>query len=471
MARRRRTNPKVIAGVEVFAFGHKGKCLGRDPEGRVVLVEGGAPGDRATVVGYRKRKGMLLTQVQEFEKLSEHRTDPVCKHFGVCGGCKWQHVQYEEQLRQKQSVIENALARIAKVEVERYEPILGAERLFNYRNKMEYSCSNQRWLTEDEIQRADEIDRDYAIGFHRPGAWSKIVDIDQCHLQEEPSNAIRNWVREYTRTHEISMYDVYHNQGMLRSLMIRMNQAGDIMLIAVWGSDQVPGQDDFFNEIQSAFPEIISLYSVFNHKVNDSLYDLDFHLIAGKEQIIETLGERQYVISPKSFFQTNSYQAKNLYDIVVEFADLHGDEVIYDLYTGTGSIACYLAGHAREVIGVETIADAIADAKINAEINNITNASFYVGDVEKEFTDTMIDKHGKPDVIILDPPRVGVHADAMNFIAGLNAPRIVYVSCNPATQARDLAMIKDKYRVVRSQGVDMFPHTDHIENVVECILK
>jgi len=471
MARRKKTNPKIIHGVDVFAFGHKGKCLGRDPEGKVVLVEGAAPGDRATVVGYRKRKGMLLTQVQEFEQMSPHRTEAVCKHFGVCGGCKWQHVQYAEQLKQKQSIIENALARIGKVEVETYELILGADRLYNYRNKMEYSCSNQRWLTEEEIKNADEIDRDYAIGFHRPGAWSKIVDVDQCHLQEEPSNAIRNWVRDYMRLHDITMYDVYHNVGMLRSLMIRMNRAGEIMLITVWGAEDVPGQDAFFQEIQKAFPAIISLYSVFNHKVNDSLYDLDFKLVAGEEQIIETLGDCKYVISPKSFFQTNSYQAKHLYDIVVDFADLKGNEIVYDLYSGTGSIACYLAKHVKEVIGIETIADAIADAKVNAELNELNNASFYVGDVEKEFTDTMVTQHGKPDVIILDPPRVGVHADAMQFIAGLNAPKIVYVSCNPATQARDLALIKNKYRIARSRGVDMFPHTDHIENVVECVLK
>lgn len=468
---RRKTKFKVLEGVSVFAFGHKGHALGRAPSGEVVLIEGAAPGDVVTVRGYKKRKGMLVTRVDSFEQYSEHRVTPACEHFGICGGCKWQQVAYSEQLRQKQQIIENALFRIGKVDVQDLLPILGAEKRYHYRNKMEYSCSAQRWLTEEEIQSEDVIDRGYAIGFHRPGAWNKIVDIETCHLQESPSNEIKNFVRSYARLHEIPMYDVYKHEGVFRSVMIRRNRSGDVMCVIVAGVDHFDQKDSFLKKILDTFPSITSLYYVHNHKVNDSLYDLTFTLIAGTPHIIETLGDKKYVISPKSFFQTNSYQAGLLYDRVKYFANLKGHETVYDLYSGTGSIACYLADEAKEVIGIETIEDAIKDARINQSLNNIQNASWYVGDVKDVMNDELIAKHGHPDLIILDPPRAGVHEDALRYILSLKAEKIVYVSCNPATQARDLSILSDTYAFTISQGIDMFPHTDHIENIVCCVLK
>ena len=408
--------------------------------------------------------------MEKIREYSKDRVDPICQHFGICGGCKWQHYQYESQLKQKHKAVENALLRIGKIEVEDFQPILAAPATSFYRNKLEFSFSNKRWLTAEELN-ADISNLEDVLGFHKSGAFDKIVNIENCWLQPNPSNDIRNFVRTLAHKLELSFYDARAHEGFMRNMVIRVSSLGEVMLIFSFGANKKEVIQQFFTELLAAFPKITSLYYCINTKVNDFLLDLDMKLYHGEPFIKEQLGHVLFKIGPKSFFQTNTHQAKRLYDTVVEFADLKGHENVYDLYTGIGSIALYVAKFCKQVVGIEEVAPAIEDAKANASMNQVNNAQFYAGDVKTILTDKFATEHGKPDLLITDPPRAGMHANVVEMLLKLSAPKLIYVSCNPATQARDLAILKQKYKVEKVRPVDMFPHTHHIENVALLRLK
>lgn len=439
--------------------------MGRDPEGKVVFAEAAAPGDVADVKIFKKRKGVLWGKAVHFHQLSDDRVEPFCEHFGVCGGCKWQHIDYDAQLRHKEQGVYDTIARIGKVDVGEKQPILGGAEQQYYRNKLEFGCANRRWLTEEEVKDESISQMAPTMGFHRPGAYDKLIQIDHCHLQPEPSNNLRNGIKALALEMEVPLFDMREHHGLLRQLMIRTSSLKQTMvLIAFYENDQDQIQP-FLNAVVERFPEVTSLFYTINGKVNEYLMDLDMHLHHGTPYITEMLGDVQYRISPKSFFQTNTRQAVRLFDIAVEFADLQGTENVYDLYTGIGSIALYLAKNCKQVVGIEEIAAAIDDAKRNAELNNIENAIFYAGDVKDILTDEFAKQHGKPDLLITDPPRAGMHPKVVQMLIQLAAPRMVYVSCNPATMARDLQLLNEAYRVEKMRPVDMFPHTSHVENV------
>lgn len=455
-----------IEDVEIFTIADKGKTLGRAPDGQILLVDDAVPGDTVTVRVIRKKKGLKWGVVESTSQYSSHRIDPKCQHFELCGGCKWQHLDYTEQLNQKDNIVRNAFKRIAKVEVETWEPILGADPLYYYRNKMEYTFSNNRWLTQEEIESDDEILDREAIGLHRPGAYNKIININECLLQDPKGDQVRNGIRAYAKDNGISLFNIDKQVGALRTLMIRNTTLGEFMVSVVFYDLEQSKIKDLLEFIKTTYPFITSLYYVVNRKKNDSLSDQEFVHYYGDTHIKETLGDITYLISPKSFFQTNSYQAKNLYDQIKSYASINSESTVYDLYSGTGSIGLYLADQCKSVIGIEEISAAVDDAKINAEKNNIANAHFYTGDVRYVLNQELIDMHGAPDVIILDPPRAGIHQDALDFILSIGAPEIIYVSCNPATQARDVHILSGMYAAKKSRAVDMFPHTNHIENVL-----
>jgi 23S rRNA (uracil1939-C5)-methyltransferase len=443
----------------------KGRCVGRDPEGKVVFAEGAAPGDVADVRIFKKRKGVLWGKASHFHKKSEDRVEPFCAHFGVCGGCKWQHVAYSAQLAHKEKGVYDTIQRIGKVEVGEKQPILGGEETTYYRNKLEFGCANRRWLTDEEVKDESISQMMEVVGFHRPGAYDKLIQIDHCYLQGDPSNAIRNGVRELAMQMEVEFFDMRERTGLLRQLMIRTSTLGQTMVLVAFFENDQDTIRPFLAAMQAKFPEITSLFFCINPKVNEYLMDLKMQLFEGTPYIEEALGHIRYRIGPKSFFQTNTYQAVRLYDIAAEFAGLTGEENVYDLYTGIGSIALYLADKCKQVVGIEEIAAAIDDAKTNAELNGIENATFYAGDVKDILTDEFAKKHGVPDVLITDPPRAGMHPKVVQMLLQLAAPRLVYVSCNPATQARDLQLLDEVYRVEKMRPVDMFPHTSHVENV------
>jgi 23S rRNA (uracil1939-C5)-methyltransferase len=397
--------------------------------------------------------------------------DPPCIHFRDCGGCKWQHFDYQAQINHKEQVVRDAMYRLAKIDVEDFRPILGADKIFYYRNKMEYSFSNQRWKTAVEVEEQDIIPEANALGLHPPRFFNKVVDIDHCWLQEKPANDIRNFVRIYARQHELEFFDPQQHRGFLRNLILRNTIRGEWMVILSFYHEEVEARIALLDAILEAFPEITALHYVINGKKNDTLFDQDIICYYGQEYITETLGHRSFRIRPKSFFQTNPYQARHLYDIGREFCGLTGSETVYDLYTGTGSIAIYIADIAGQVVGIETIDDAIRDAEENARINEVSNTSFYVGDVRSVFSSELMQKHGRPDVLITDPPRGGMHEHVVQTILQGAPEKIVYISCNPSTQARVLAMLKEAYVVRRMQPVDMFPHTNHIENVALLTLR
>jgi 23S rRNA (uracil1939-C5)-methyltransferase len=402
---------------------------------------------------------------------STKRIEPECKHFGQCGGCKIQHIQYKEQLILKQNSVLNALQRIGKIEVEEILPIFPAETPFFYRNKLEFTFSNKRWLTQDEVTSEDQDIQRNALGFHKPGLFDKIIDIEFCHLQAEPSNIIRNKVREYCLSNDYDFYDLRNHGGLMRSMMVKVSSLGEVMVLIQFGRNDEQKILDLLNFMVADLPKINSLYYVVNTKANDYFYDLELTHFYGEPHIMDKLGEVVFKIGPKSFFQTNTKQANNLFDTVVDFAEFQGNEIVYDLYTGLGSIALYIASKVKSVVGIEEIEAAIQDANINAANNNITNAEFYAGDVKNILTPEFALKHGRPDILITDPPRAGMHEQVTQYLLDLAAPKIVYVSCNPATQARDLQLLSPKYRVLKSRAVDMFPHTHHIENVVLLALK
>ena len=464
--RKKRTEKIVFENVEVLDAGAKGVSVAKAPDGKIILIPNVVPGDVIDVQTLKKRKAYYEGKATVFHKFSEHRTQPICEHFGACGGCKWQNMKYSQQLFYKNQEVYNNLKRIGKIELPEFEPILGSEKTLFYRNKMEFSFSNARWLTEEEIRNSDEIIKENALGFHIPRMWDKILDIKKCHLQQDPSNDIRNEIRRFANQNNISFFNPRDNEGLLRTLMIRTASTGEIMVLIQFYYDDQTERELLMNFLAERFPEITSLQYVINGKPNDTIYDQDVVLFKGREYILEEMEGLKFSINAKSFYQTNSDQAYELYKITRDFAELTGDELVYDLYTGTGTIAQFVSKNAKKVIGVEAVPEAIVDAKLNAERNEITNCEFYVGDMKNVFNDEFIATHGHPDVIITDPPRDGMHKDVVAQILKIAPKRVVYVSCNSATQARDLALMDEDYKVIKVRPVDMFPQTHHVENVV-----
>ncbi len=459
----RRKKKKVLEKVEITGIADKGRSVGRDADGQVVFVDHVAPGDVVDVLVLRKKKGYHTGVPQHFHQYSGQRVQPFCEHFEFCGGCKWQHLEYQAQAYHKQLVVENALRRIGKVAVGQFLPILAAEQNTYYRNKLEFSFGNRRWLSREEIDRG-ESNHQHVLGFHPPGAFDKVIDIRRCWLQGAPSNELRNGVRELALAKGLPFFDAREHRGLLRTMMVRTTTVGESMLLlSFYHEDKkiIP----FLEAVQQRFPELTTLCYCINPKANDSIYDIDVTTFSGPGFVTEKLGRVQFHIGPKSFFQTNTRQAERLYERVRDFAGLSGRENVYDLYTGIGSIALYLADCCERVVGIEEVPEAIADAERNARLNGIDNVTFYAGDVKALLTHDFAEQHGRPEVLITDPPRAGMHPDVVQMLYQLAAPRLVYVSCNPATQARDLQVLSDKYEVCKVQPVDMFPHTHHVENV------
>jgi len=463
----KKTTDKIVFDhIKVLDAGAKGVSVAKAPDGKVIFIPNVVPGDVVDVQTFKKRKAYYEGKAIKFHEYSEHRIEPVCEHFGVCGGCKWQNMQYSQQLYYKQNEVLNHLKRIGKIELPEFEPILGSEKQFFYRNKMEFSFSNSRWLTEQEIDSTEDLGNRNALGFHIPKMWDKILDINKCHLQEDPSNAIRNEIRAFANENNLTFFNPRNHEGLLRTLMLRTASTGEIMVLIQFFENDKAGRELILDHIYEKFPQITSLQYVVNNKANDTLYDTNIKLYKGRDYILEEMEGLKFSINAKSFYQTNSDQAYELYKITRDFAGLSGTETVYDLYTGTGTIAQFVSKNAKKVIGVESVPEAIIDAKANAERNNITNCEFYVGDMKVVFNENFIAQHGKPDVIITDPPRDGMHKDVIEQIMKIEPSKVVYVSCNSATQARDLALMDEKYKVTRVRPVDMFPQTHHVENVV-----
>lgn len=463
---RKNTDKVVFHQIKVLDAGAKGVSVAKAPDGKVVFIPNVVPGDVVDVQTFKKRKAYYEGKAVKFHEFSEHRVDPICEHFGVCGGCKWQNMNYEQQLFYKHNEVKNHLQRIGKIELPEFEPILGSEKKFFYRNKMEFSFSNSRWLTEAEIDSTEDLGNRNALGFHIPKMWDKILDIKKCHLQEDPSNAIRNEVRDFANANGLTFFNPREHSGLLRTLMLRTASTGEIMLLIQFFENDKANRELLLDHLYAKFPQITSLQYVVNNKANDTLYDQDIKLYKGRDYILEEMEGLKFSINAKSFYQTNSDQAYELYKITRDFAGLTGNETVYDLYTGTGTIAQFVSKKAKKVIGVESVPDAIKDAKANAERNNIDNCEFFVGDMKVVFNDAFIAQHGQPDVIITDPPRDGMHKDVIEQIMKIAPEKVVYVSCNSATQARDLALMDEKYKVTKVRPVDMFPQTHHVENVV-----
>ncbi len=456
----------IFKEVTVLDAGAKGVSVAKAEDGKVIFIPNVVPGDVVDVQTFKKRKAYYEGKAIHFHSFSKDRIEPICEHFGVCGGCKWQNMSYDKQLFYKNKEVLNNLKRIGKIDLPEFEPILGSEKTFFYRNKMEFSFSNKRWLTDKEIQSDNNFSDKNALGFHIPKMWDKILDISKCHLQQDPSNAIRNAIKEKAEAEDIPFFDVRNQEGLLRTLMIRTSSTGEIMVLIQFFKEHKEKRELLLDFLKECFPEITSLLYVINSKANDTLYDQDIKLYSGREFIIEEMEGLQFSIQAKSFYQTNSDQAFELYKITREFAGLSGNELVYDLYTGTGTIALFVSKWAEKVIGVESVPEAIKDAKANAKRNNITNCEFFVGDMKEVLNDHFIQKHGLPDVVITDPPRDGMHAQVIAQILKIAPKKIVYVSCNSATQARDLALLDSHYKVTRVRPVDMFPQTHHVENVV-----
>ncbi len=455
----------LLENVEITDIGAGGKAVAR-VDSFVTFVSNGLPGDVVDIQVTRHRKSYQEGRAVKFHRYSEKRTQPFCKHFGECGGCRWQDLRYADQLFYKQQEVENALLRIGQLELPPVRPILASEKETYYRNKLEFAFSNRRWLSEVEVRSGNEFGERNGLGFHVPGMFDKVIDLEECHLQPEPSDAIRLAVRAYAFERGLTFHDIKNRGGLLRNLVIRNTLVGEVMVLLVFYEDDVASRIALLDHLHASFPQISSLMYCINRKANDAISDQQFFLHSGKDHITERLEDLRFRIGPKSFFQTNSLQALEMYRTVREFAGLTGSETVYDLYTGTGTIALFLAGKARRVVGIEYIEEAIRDAEVNAGLNGITNASFFSGDIREVLTPEFIEREGKPEVLITDPPRAGMHEDVVRSILGILPGWIVYVSCNPATQARDLQMLSEKYCIREVQPVDMFPHTIHVENIV-----
>lgn len=463
MSRKKKNH--TVPHLEVVDINAKGKGVAKDEQGAVYFIEDTVPGDKLSVTVYKKKRGYFEAKPLEWIEKSAHRATPPCTHFGLCGGCKWQHMNYNSQLEFKQKGITHNLTHIGKIAVLETLPILGADPHYHYRNKMEFSFSNRRWLSQEEIKSEKPIER-RALGFHKPNMWDKIVDIQNCHLQAAPSNDIRNAIRDFAIENDIPFFNAREKEGFLRTLMIRNTQKGEIMVLLQFYYKDQELQENVLAFIDKKFPEITSLLYCVNSKANDTLYDQEIHCYSGKTYISEEMNDLKFKITAKSFYQTNPKQALTLYEVVKEFAHLKRDDTVYDLYTGTGTIALFLAKSCKKIIGIESVPEAIEAALENAKENDIFNAEFEVGDMKNSFNDAFVARHGKADVIITDPPRNGMHPDVVNQLLELHPRNVIYVSCNSATQARDLELMKDHYTIEKSQAVDMFPQTHHVENVV-----
>lgn len=458
----------ILENVKIEAVAAEGKSLAH-VDGTVVFVEFAVPGDIVNVKVTKKKKNYMEGFILEIVKPSEDRLQPFCEHFGICGGCRWQPLPYDMQLKAKQQQVWDQLVRIGHLEIPDISPILPSDKTKYYRNKLEFTFSNKRWIYNNEDPDSLTDEERLGLGFHVGKFFDKVLDIKHCSLQPEPSNEIRLFIREYAVTHNLEFYNIRENTGFLRNIIIRNNQVGDVMLTVCFAYDEQDKIVPMLDAIAAEFPQIKSLHYVINEKLNDSISDLDCILYKGEDAIWETMGKLKFKIGPKSFYQTNSEQAYKLYSVAKEFAVLTGNEVVYDLYTGTGTIAQFISDKASKVIGIEYVKEAIEDARINAEANGITNCTFFDGDMKDILTADFIKEHGKPEVMIIDPPRAGMHPDVVKVIMEAAPERIVYVSCNPASQARDLAMMSPMYEITAVQPVDMFPHTMHVENV--CALK
>ena len=462
----RRKKNKEFNNITIERVGSKGKSIGVADDGKTIIIEGGAPGDVVSILTTKQRKSYYQGKITEFHKYSDIRTTPKCEHFGVCGGCKWQHIKYEEQLKFKQSEVENNLIRIGNLDLPKITPIKAAKNDYFYRNKMEYSFSDTRWLSVEEIESNKVIEEKNALGFHIPGMWNKVVDINKCWLQEDFTNNIRNSIREFSIKNNIPFFNHSTQSGELRTLMIRTTSTGEIMILIQFYIDNKSNRELLLNFIRETFPDTNSLLYVINNKANDTIYDQKVECHYGNSFITEQMEGLKFKINAKSFYQTNSDQAYELYKIVREVSELSSSDIVYDLYTGTGTIALFIAKNAKKIVGIEAVPDAIIAAKENAINNKIKNVDFFVGDMKSVFNNDFIKANGNPDVIITDPPRDGMHKKVIDQIKNIAPKKIIYVSCNSSTQARDLELLKDDYDVIRSQAVDMFPQTHHVENVV-----
>ena len=473
----KKKNLPVFENVEITGVAAEGKALVRIND-MVCFVPNCVPGDIVDLQVTKKKHSFMEAKVIRVVKPSKVRCEARCKHFGVCGGCKWQILPYDEQLKYKQQQIVDNLTRIGKIALPEISPILGSKHIYEYRNKLEFICADRKWFPWEVIEAAgglDKVDTTYGLGFHIPNCFDKVLDIEECHLMPDINNRIRNSVRTYAREHELTFYNEHTHEGLLRTLILRNNHKGELMLIVVFGQSLMASAADadyakalaLLEFLHSEFPEIISLLYVENLKFNDTIGDQDVKVYFGQDHIMEEMEGLQFKVGPKSFYQTNTEQAYELYKVARAFAELTGEELVYDLYTGTGTIANFVSRQARRVIGIEYVPEAIEDAKVNSKINGIDNTLFFAGDMKDILNDTFVGQYGRPDVIITDPPRAGMHEDVVNVILNAEPKRIVYVSCNPATQARDLALLDAKYQVTKVQPVDMFPLTQHVENVVQ----
>lgn len=451
--------------IRIEDIGAEGKAIAKVGD-MVVFTKLAIPGDMVDLQVTKKRKRYQEAFIKEFKEYSADRIDPICEHFGTCGGCKWQMLPYEKQLFYKHKQVEDQLKRIGKIEMPEMLPIMGSEKNTFYRNKLEFTFSNKRWLSFEEVESGDEIKNPDALGFHVPGLFDKVISINKCWLQPDPSNQIRNFIYEYAIDNGLSFFDIKEQKGFLRTLILRTSSTGELMVIVTFYYDDEEKRKALLEAVRNKFPQITSLLYVVNSKGNDTITDQKVELYSGSEHIFEEMEGLRFKIGPKSFYQTNSEQAYNLYKVTREFADLNGDEVVYDLYTGTGTIANFIAKKAKKVVGIEYVPEAIEDAKKNSTVNNISNTLFFAGDMKDVLNEEFISEHGQPEVIITDPPRAGMHADVVNTILKVKPNKIVYVSCNPATQARDVALMDELYQIEKIQPVDMFPHTHHVENVV-----
>lgn len=460
---------KIVENVEITDIAAEGMSIARI-DNMVIFLPYVIPGDIVDIQVIRKRKNFLEGRVVKIVKKSENRAEPFCSHFGICGGCKWQNLPYEKQLFYKQKQVVDQLERIGKIQINNLLPILASEKTTHYRNKLEFTFSNKRWLFEGESELPNPTDY-WGAGFHIPGRFDKVIDLKECFLQAEPSNSIRIAVSDFCKQNQIPFFDLRNQEGFIRNLIIRNTTDGQVMLLFCFYYENIEWQEKIMQYVSERFPEITSLYFVINPKSNDSLDGIEPKLYKGKEYLLEKLGDLRFKISPKSFFQTNSKQAEVLYENVKLFAALSGNEIVYDLYSGTGTIGLFLANQAKKIIGIEYVEDAVKDAKENALLNNITNATFYAGDTKDILNSEFIQNNGIPDVVILDPPRNGIHKDIVTLLLSIKPKCIVYVSCNPATQARDLELFNEKYLVDKCQPIDMFPHTHHVENIVKLMVR
>lgn len=469
--------PQFINNVEIIDAGSEGMSIAK-PEEKVVFIPFGAPGDIVDIQVFKKKSNCFDGKIVNIVKESDKRVKPVCQHFGLCGGCKWQHLDYQWQLYYKQKQVKDNLDRIAKIEYPEITPILGCEKQYYYRNKVEYSFSNRKWLTDGAPAGTYTEEQCKGFGYHLPGLFDRVIDIEHCYLQAEPSNEIRLFIKEFTMAKELSYHNVRAHQGTMRNVIVRCNGKGEFMVIIIINEENSIVRNELIPALSEKFPQIISIMLVINPKFNDTISDLPFECLKGDPYLIETMNsprigfeDLSFRVGPVSFFQTNVYQAERLYKAAFDLADVSGDELMYDLYTGTGTIALYFSRFVKKVVGIEYVEEAIADARINAQINNIDNATFYAGDMAKVLDDAFIVENGTPDIIVTDPPRAGMADKVIEQLKKIKAKKIIYISCNPATQARDLQLLNDLYEVVAVQPVDMFPHTQHVENIASLKLR